>query len=214
MVRKIGILVLFICSFIILSAQSDKKAKALLDEVSAKYDAYQTIQSTFSFSVRQQQENAHVDNGVLYLNKPKSQFRIELPQQHIIGDGKNTWSILKGDKEVQVSESANDSKNIGPNNLFTFYKKGFVAKIMKDEVLGRNVLRAVELTPIDPTTNYTKIKIRLNKNSHIHDVNISDKSGTQYTYTIHKLYVNHQIPETKFSFNTSDYPGYELVDLR
>lgn len=214
MEKKIMVLVAFICASLIVFAQTDTKAKKLLDDVSAKYDAYQTIQSNFSFSIQQAQGESHVDKGTLFLNKPKNQFRIELSEQDIISDGKSTWSILKEDQEVQVSESDSNTESIGPNNLFTFYKKGFVHKRLKDESLGKDLLYVVELTPIDNKTNYAKIKLRVNKNNHIHDVAVFDKSGVHYTYTIHTLYVNHQIPATKFTFNKSDYPNYEIVDLR
>lgn len=214
MEKKTVALVAFICVSLIAFAQTDTKAKKLLDEVSAKYDAYQTIQSDFSFSVQQAQGENHVDKGTLFLNKPKNQFRIELSEQDIISNGKSTWSILKEDQEVQVSESENNTENIGPNNLFTFYKKGFAYKSTKDEALGKDVLNVIELTPSDTKTNYAKIKLRINKNKHIHDVAIFDKSGARYTYTIHTLHVNHQISATKFIFNASDYPNYEIVDLR
>lgn len=214
MEKKMMALVVFICAFMIGFAQTDTKAKKLLDEVSAKYDAYQTIQSDFSFSVQQAQGENHIDKGSLFLNKSKNQFRIELSEQDIISDGKSTWSILKEDQEVQVSESDNNTESIGPNNLFTFYKKGFAYKSVNDESLGKDMLNVIELTPTDTKTNYAKIKLRVNKNKHIHDVAVLDKSGTRYTYTIHTLYVNHRLPTTKFTFNTSNYPNYEIVDLR
>ena len=214
MERKIMLLVAFICASIIVFAQTDTKAKKLLDDVSAKYDAYQTIQSNFSFSIQQTQGESHVDKGTLFLNKPKNQFRIELSEQDIISDGKSTWSILKEDQEVQVSESDNNTESIGPNNLFTFYKKGLGHKRLKDESLGKDLLHVVELTPTDDKTNYVKIKLRVNKNNHIHDVTILDKSGARYTYTIHSLYVNHRIPAATFTFNRSEYPNFEIVDLR
>lgn len=214
MEKKIMVLMVFIYTSLIAFAQTDTRAKKLLDDVSTKYDAYQTIQSDFSFSVQQGQGGSHVDKGSLYLNKAKNQFRIKLSEQDIISDGKSTWSILKEDQEVQVSESDNNTQSIGPNNLFTFYKKGFVYKSAKEESFGKDILNVIELTPTDTKTNYAKIKLRINKNKHIHDVAVFDKSGVQYSYTIHTLYVNHQLPTTTFTFNTSDYPNYEIVDLR
>ncbi|PRD52756.1 LolA family protein [Sphingobacterium gobiense] len=214
MKKKIAFFVAFICTAVVAFGQVDAKAKKLLDEVSAKYDAYQTIQSDFSFSMQQAQGGSHVDKGTLFLNKPKNQFRIELHEQDIISDGRSTWSVLKEDQEVQVSESDNNTESISPNNLFTFYKKGFDYKSTKDEVQNKGVLNVVELTPTDTKTNYAKIKLRINPNKHIQDVTVYDKSGSRYTYTINTLYVNHQIPAARFTFKTSDYPNYEIVDLR
>jgi len=214
MEKKIIVLTAFICTSLIAFTQTDTKAKKLLEEVSAKYDAYQTIQSDFSFSVQQAQGGNHADKGTLFLNKPKSQFRIVLSEQDIINDGKSTWSILKEDEEVQVSDAENNSESIGPNNLFTFYKRGFTYTSSKDEPLGNDILHVIELKPIDTKTNYAKITLRINKNRHIHDVVVVDKSETKYTYTMNTLYVNHQIPTATFTFKAADYPNYEIVDLR
>ena len=195
-------------------AQADVRAKRLLDAVSEKYDNYRTIQSDFNFSVQQTQGTIHEDKGTLFVNKQTNQFRIELATQEIINDGKSTWSILKEDQEVQVSESENSTDAIGPDNLFTFYKKGFAYKNGKEEKSGSEILQTIELTPAETNTNYAKITLRINKNNHIHDVLVIDKSGTKYLYAIKSLYVNHKIPPAKFKFNKQDYPNYEIVDLR
>ncbi|KGE15424.1 LolA family protein [Sphingobacterium deserti] len=196
------------------AAQNDPTAKKLLDQVSEKYDAYRTIQSNFSFLVQQGQDQPYTDQGTLYLNKPKNQYRIQLNTQELISDGKATYSILKEDKEVQISPAENNATSIGPNNLFTFYKNGFNYASRGDERVGSELLNVVELSPTDTKNNYAKIKIRVNKNKHIHDVLIFDKSGARYTYTIKTLYVNNALPASQFAFNKSSYPGFEIVDLR
>ncbi|TDS15979.1 LolA family protein [Sphingobacterium paludis] len=196
------------------TAQNDPTAKKLLDQVSKKYDAYHSIQSNFSFSMQPMQGDSYTDQGTLYLNKPKNQYRIQLNAQELISDGKAIYSILKDDKEVQVSTAEESSTSIGPNNLFTFYKSGFTYASRGTEKVGADLLNVVELSPIDSKNNYSKIKIRVNKNKHIHDVSIFDKSGARYTYTIKTLYVNHTLPTSQFTFNKSNYPGFEIVDLR
>src|SRR5690606_7501259 len=135
-------------------------------------------------------------------------------EQNNRNDSKSSMSNLKEDKEVQVSEADNNTESIRPNNLFNFYKKGFIYNSTKDEMLGKDLLNVIELTPTDTKTNYAKITLRINKNKHIHDVAVVDKSGTRYIYTINTLYVNHQIPRATFTFHTADYPNYEIVDLR
>jgi len=195
--------------------QTDPYAEKLLGEVSKKYDSYATLQSDFSFSARPPQGDPYSDTGVLYLHKPKNQYRINLTDRELISDGKTAWAVLKADREVQVTEADTGTEDaIGPNNLFTFYRTGFKYVAMDNERLDREVLQVIELSPEDVQKNYFKIKIRINKNKHIHDVLIFDKSGVRYTYTIRTLYVNHSLPATTFAFRESDYPGFEIVDLR
>jgi len=193
----------------------DRYAKSLLDEVSKKYDSYKTIQSNFTFKAVQAKGESYTDKGEMFLNKPAQQYKIVLPAQELISDGKSTWSVLKEDKEVQVSDADHSNESIGPNNIFTFYKTGFKYISMDDEnVASAGKLKVVELSPIDTKRNYFKIKLRVNKNNHIHDVTIFDKSGSRYTYTINTLYVNNPIAPQTFQFQKVNYPGFEVVDLR
>lgn len=214
MTKNIGLfLVLFLSAWTAL-AQTDEYAKKLLDDVSKKYDSYSTIQSDFNFTAKQIDEEAYADKGVLYLEKKNNKYKIQFEHQELISDGKSVWSISKETEEVQVTEADNESDVIGPTNLFTFYKKGFKYISMEDESDGKDVLHVVELSPIDTRTNYFKIKLRVNKNKHIHDVTIFDKSGARYTYKINNLYVNHNIPSSYFIFDKKKYQKYEIVDLR
>ncbi len=193
----------------------DRYAKSLLDEVSKKYDSYRTIQSNFTFKAVQAKGESYSDKGQMFMNKPAQQYKIVLPEQDLISDGKSVWSVLKEDKEVQVSEADNSNESIGPNNIFTFYRSGFKYISMDDEsVSGAGKLKVIELSPEDTKRNYFKIKLRINKNNHIHDVTIFDKSGSRYTYTINTLYVNNPIPASTFQFQKANYAGFEVVDLR
>ncbi|WP_293933233.1 LolA family protein [Sphingobacterium sp. UBA6645] len=193
----------------------DRYAKSILDEVSKKYDSYRTIQSNFTFKAVQAKGENYSDKGEMFMNKPAQQYKIVLPEQDLISDGKSVWSVLKEDKEVQVSEADNSNESIGPNNIFTFYRTGFKYISMDDEsVSGAGKLKVIELSPEDTKRNYFKIKLRINKNNHIHDVTIFDKSGSRYTYTINTLYVNNPIPASTFQFQKANYAGFEVVDLR
>lgn len=212
--KKLIVTCFSICLALLTFAQTDPAAKALLDKVAKKYDGYKTIQSDFSFTAKQAEGEAYTDKGKMALNKPKNQFQIQLTDQDIISDGKTTWSILKQDKEVQLTTADNSGESIGPNNLFTFYKKGFKYVSMPDERQGQDVLKVVELSPLDTQKNYFKIKLRINKNMHIQDVQIFDKSGARYTYSIQTLYVNQPIPASNFTFQAAKYKDFEIVDLR
>ncbi|WP_140937534.1 LolA family protein [Sphingobacterium lumbrici] len=199
---------------LVTNAQSDTGAKKILDEVAKKYDSYKTAQADFGFVATDAENESYSDQGTLYLNKVKNQYQIQLKDQQLISDGQSVWTILKEEKEVQITDADNSTDAIGPNNLFTFYRTGFKYIGLSDEKIGSSTLSVIEMAPLDTKKNYFKIKIRINTNKHIHDVSIYDKSGSKYTYTIRKLYVNHQIPSSQFVFNKKNYPNFEVVDLR
>lgn len=195
-------------------AQTDEDAGKILKQVSDKYDAYKTIQANFEFLVELPESETHTDKGTLYLNKPHHSYRIKLSDQEVISNGKSVWSILPQDEEVQITEPMENDETIGPNNIFTFYKKGYKYVSMEDEFSKGKRLKVIELAPENTQQNYFKIKLRINPNSHIHDVKIFDKSGARYTYSITNLYVNHKINPNQFSFQKEKYKNFEIVDLR
>lgn len=199
-------------------AQTDPGAKKILNEVSKKYDSYKTIRSEFELTVTDANKKSYTNSGNMYFNKPKKQYAIIMQDQEIISDGKSIWNITKDIKEVQITNAEHDDNTIGPNNLFSFYKTGYKYVGMPDDRITKNgkteSLRVIELTPLDTKTNYFKIKLRINKNNHIHDVTIFDKSSNRFTYTINTLYVGQKFPESTFTFAKDKYKNYELVDLR
>lgn len=198
----------------LLAQQNDAAAKKLLDQVSQKYDGYQTIIANFQFKAAQAEGETYQDAGTLRMEKKSNKYRIKLKEQEIISDGTSVWSILPEDKEVQITEADNSANAIGPSNLFTFYKNGFKYVSANNESDGGETLDVVEMTPIDQNSNYFKIKLRVNKNKHIHDVTVFDKGGNRYTYSITALYVNSTIQPGNFAFSKGNYPGFEVVDLR
>lgn len=198
--------------------QTDPSAKKTLNEVSKKYDSYKTIRSEFDLTVQNADKTAYKNAGVMYFNKPKKQYAIEMQDQEIRSDGKTVWNISKDIKEIQITDAEHDDSTIGPNNLFSFYKQGYKYVSMPEEKLTKNgkieKLRVVELSPLDTKTNYFKIKLRINGNNHIHDVTIFDKSGNRFIYTIKSLYLGQKFAESTFTFQRDKYKNYEIVDLR
>ncbi len=216
--RKLLLSFALVGSALMSFAQTDAAARKILNDVSKKYSTYQTIQSDFTLSIQDANKKTHTTNGVMYFNKPKNQYAISLPEQEVISDGKSVWNISKDIKEVQISENENNSNTIGPNNLFNFYQKGYKYVLMPDEKIVRQgnteSAKVIELSPEDTKTNYFKIKLRINKNNHIQDVTIFDKSSNKYTYTINSLYLGKKFSPQLFTFSKDKFNGYEIVDLR
>ncbi|UIR55095.1 outer membrane lipoprotein carrier protein LolA [Sphingobacterium sp. SRCM116780] len=197
-------------------AQQDAAAKKILAEVSKKYDSYQSVQANFSFSaVQGANKSAYADAGTLYLDKKNNRYQISMKSQDMISDGKNLYTILKNEKEVQMAEVEKSADAIDPSNIFSFYKTGFKYTLAANEKSGTTVLNVVELSPTDTKKNYSKIKLRINKSTKlIHDATVFDKNGGKYNYTIKTQTANKNLDSSLFTFNKGKYSGYEIVDLR
>ncbi len=200
-----------------LMAQTEEKAKLILAEVSKKYRSYDVIKTEFSFTLDNPQAKIkETQTGTLYTKTKLNKFKVILKAQELISDGKNQWTFLKADKEVQLSEVDNSSDAMNPSRIFTIYEKGF-KYLFAGDTRSKNgrMLHNIELTPLDAKKSYFKVKLQVDKmNKQITQAVIFDKNGNRYTYNVKLFTPNVKVPETFFAFDVKKYPGVELVDLR
>lgn len=197
-------------------AQSEVKAKEILAEVSKKYRTYDVIKTEFSYTLENPQAKIkETQSGTLFVKSKVNKYKVILKGQELISDGKNQWTYLKADKEVQLSEVDNSSDALNPAKIFTIYEKGFKSVYTNDSKLNGKTLHNIDLTPLDGKRSFFKVKLQIEKLSkQITNAVIFDKNGNKYTYTIKTFIPNVKVPESTFAFDSKLYPGVELVDLR
>jgi outer membrane lipoprotein-sorting protein len=197
-------------------AQSEVKAKEILAEVSKKYRAYDVIKTDFSYTLENPQAKIkETQLGTLIVKSKLNKYKIILKGQELISDGKNQWTYLKADKEVQLSEVDNSSDALNPAKLFTIYEKGFKSVYINDTKLNGKTLHNIDLTPLDGKRSFFKVRLQVDKlTKQIMNALIFDKNGNRYTYIIKTFIPNVKVPESTFTFDAKLYPGVELVDLR
>ena len=211
---------LMICSSAVFAqnnslGKSDAAAKAILDNVSAKFKTYKTVQADFTLSITD--ANGKVEGtkkGVVYMNGSK--YRVNISGQEIYSDGNNIWTYDKSANEVQVTKFDPSSNTITPQKMFTnFYDKDFLYKLNSETKKGNKVIQEVELTPVDKTKTFFKVLVEIDKASkNIVSTKVFEKNGNRYIYTINSMKTNTSLPESLFNFNIKAYPGVELIDLR
>ena len=197
-------------------AQSEVKAKEILAEVSKKYRTYDVIKTEFSYTLENPQAKIkETQSGILFVRSKVNKYKVILKGQELISDGKNQWTYLKADKEVQLSEVDNSSDALNPAKIFTIYEKGFKSVYTNDTKLNGKTLHNIDLTPIDSKRSFFKVRLQIEKlTKQITNAVIFDKNGNKYTYTIKTFTPNVKVPESTFAFDSKLYPGVELVDLR
>jgi len=200
-----------------LLAQTDEKARLILAEVSKKYRSYDVIKTEFSYTLDNPQAKIkETQTGTLYSKTKLNKFKVILKAQELISDGKNQWTYLKADKEVQLSEVDNSADALNPAKLFTIYEKGFKYLFVGDtkSAAGR-LVHNIELTPLDAKRTFFKVKLQIDKaTKNISQAVIFDKNGNRYTYTIKSFNSALKVADNFFVFDSKKYPGVELVDLR
>ena len=214
--KKIILALFIVGTAFTVNAQTDAKAKAILAEVSKKYRTYDVIKTDFSYTLENPQAKIkETQSGTIYVKSKANKYKIILKGQELISDGKNQWTYLKADKEVQLSEVDNNAEGINPAKIFNIYEKGFKSLYTNDTKVNGRLVHNIDLTPTDGKRTFFKVRLQIDKlNKQITNAVIFDKNGNKYTYTIKTFTPNIKVPESTFAFDAKKYPGVEVVDLR
>lgn len=214
--KRIGsiLTVILLSGATLVFAQEDKKAKEILNGVSAKYKSYKSLKADFSYTIENPQQKLNeTQTGSITLMG--NRYRLLIAGQEIISDGKTSWTYMKESNEVQVNSIDPTAQEINPAEIFTMYEKGFLYKFVDEKTVGGKIEQNIELTPTDKTKDFFKVKLTVDKASkQIVRSTIFDKNGNRYTYTIKAFSPNPPVTEASFKFDAKKYPGIEVVDLR
>jgi outer membrane lipoprotein-sorting protein len=194
---------------------SDPDAKMILDNVSAKFKTYKSVTATFTLTVTNAAGKVQgTKKGTVYLKGSK--YRVSISGQEIFSDGDNIWTYDKSADEVQVTKFDPSANTITPQKMFTnFYDKDFLYKLNGETKQSGKVIQEIELTPVDKTKTFFKVLVNIDKTSkNIISTKVFEKNGNRYIYTVNSMKTNTAIPESLFVFDTKNYPGVEVVDLR
>jgi outer membrane lipoprotein carrier protein len=210
-----GFVLLLLAAFISFaqpaSAQTDAKAKSVLEAVSKKISSLKSLKASFAlYNIKTKQSK----KGTIYLKGPK--YRISMGEQEIICDNKTVWTYIKAANEVQVSNYNADEATISPAKLFTnFYDKEYKYKyIGLKKVNGKNC-DVVEMVPINKTKQFSKVELAFDHATNtLVGGNITEKNGNQFRYEVTGFTPNAAVTDALFAFDVKKYPKVEVVDLR
>lgn len=224
---RFSLLLLYLLVFSQLFAQNsassfnDPEATALLQKVSEKYKSYKNISSSFKLLVQKPKVKATDDErkltdtltGKILLEGAK--FNISINNQQIICDGKNIWTYIPADKEVQVNYFEETDDVFSPAKIFTFYREGYSYQIREKRNIAGKPATVVEMSPVNKKASYFKIDVAIDEvTMQIVESKIYQKNGMRYVYLLSKQTYNSNSSVESFSFDSSKHPGVKVVDLR
>jgi outer membrane lipoprotein-sorting protein len=192
----------------------DKKAKELLDQVTAKIKSYDNIVIDFKYTLNNLKENINKEskgNVIIQDNK----FVLNFMGVTKIYDGKKSYTIVPEDEEVTIS-SLNDSddKAITPSKMLTFFNTGykFSWDILQD-VKGRKI-QYIKLVPTNAKDQRKEILLGIDSQTkNIYNVIEVGKNGTKTTLTVNSFKTNQPLSKNQFTFVASKYPNYYINKL-
>jgi len=114
--------------------------------------------------------------------------------------------------EVQIMEHDPEEQMMSPNKLFTIYEEGYKYIYVGAEAEKGKRLQIIDLFP-EESGAFIKVTLAVDAaKNQLHKITMHDKNGGTYSYLVTNFKSNTAI--APFIFNTVDYPGVEVIDLR
>jgi len=210
--KFLTIAVLFLSS-LSLQAQ-DKKAKDLLDQVTAKVKSYDNIFIDFKYALNNSKENINQESkGNVTLKG--NMYVLNLMGVTKIFDGKKIYTINPEDEEVSISKlNDKDDSAVTPSKMLTFYNSGYkYTWDITQNVKGRQI-QYIKLTPTNAKDQRKEILLGIDtQTKNIYNLIELGKNGTKTTLTVNSFKINQPLSKNQFTFEASKYPKYYINKL-
>ena len=198
------------------AGDSDPAAKAVLEKVRTKYEAYKSVEATFTLTI--ELPGAEKEDQAGKLIQQGKQYRLELPSQHLICDGKSLWLYLVNDKEVQINNFEEDEESgfLSPMDMLRIYEReDFVYVLSNEYTEGGKIIQDIEFKPLDPNSEYSKLRLSVDKaSSQIKRIKAFAKDGSRFTMTVGVFKSNQTYPPATFTWTKAQCPDCYVEDLR
>ena len=192
-----------------------QEAQAILDQAAQAYEQSNGIKANFAIhSVVPQQNISESFEGVINMKGDK--FKLETPDMITWYNGETQWVYLMRNEEVNVSTPSGDELQLtNPAVLLRQYKKGFAVQY-KGTSTTRQAKSAYDIT-LTPKkkSDIQQVDLQIEKVLWLPAaITITDKNGATVSIHISKWETGKNQADSFFSFNESDYPDAEVIDLR
>lgn len=195
--------------------ENDPEAEAILKKVSQKYEAQRNLKADFEFVLESRVDDLkEVNEGTLHMQGDK--FHITLGEYELICDGKSMWTFSKEDNMVEVNDYIPEEEEIDPRQIFKMHEEGFLYVHLGDKAHNGKTVQVIEMTPIEKEEkSFFKVRLLIDKaSSEIVESKVFEKQGMIYTYRIKSQQSNIDMPNSKFTFDSSKHPDVDVLDLR
>jgi outer membrane lipoprotein carrier protein len=197
----------------------DPKAKAILDELSAKTKAFKTIKSTFTIVTETKDKKKDTQDGSLLIKGKK--YKVNLKGQEYYNNGVYIWNYVASAKEttkdfVPKSDDKNKSKKgIDISKMFTIYEDGYKYRFEKEEVQDGVTVQVIDLYPLNPDQqDFHTIKLIIDKaKKQIHSVRFINKDGSTRIILLNSFVPDTEMGDEIFNYEAVPHPGIHLEDM-
>ncbi|MCU4155595.1 outer membrane lipoprotein carrier protein LolA [Carboxylicivirga sp. A043] len=209
-------LTLILATFSLFSfAQSQEKAKEILDQVSAKTKAYPSIVADFSFSLENMQEDINeVYEGHIILKGNKYKVNLMDVDTYFDGEVLYTHMIDAGEVNITVPDPE-DEETLNPATVFTIYENGYTYNYVAEGTINGKACHEIDLYPVNRDKPFSRIKLLVLKdNLQLYSIRQVGKDGNNYTVVVKNMTTNKQIDDKTFVFDKAANSDVDVIDMR
>ena len=215
--RLIGIIIVALFVAHVSLAQSDEKAKEILDEVSAKTKTFKSMSADFVFSmVNEEMEIDEHNAGTIKVKGQK--YAVKLPDLgvEVFSDGKTIWNYMKDGNQVTISSVEDESSELmDPSSIFSIYERGFRSEYVGEVEENGKTLYRIDLFPDSDEYDVTKIEVSIDKNTMLlSSATLYATDENLYTIEVKKMDTGQNFPDSDFVFDAGKYGDVEVIDFR
>ena len=215
--KKLFSIFLLFCALVINAQDQDPKAKAILDDLSKTTKTYKTISADYNFTILNKEgKQLEKQSGKVLIKGDK--FKLEIPGNTIVCDGKTIWNYNKDAKEVTIKHfDATNEDQLNPSKIFTMYEKGFKFKYEKDEKVGTTNCSVINLFPADKPEKkkFHTIVLFIDKlKKQVAQLKMLMKDGGKQVYEIKTLKANTEMADALFVFDIKGFKADQINDER
>jgi outer membrane lipoprotein-sorting protein len=208
------ILITALLFFSLFTQAQDKRAKNLLDQVTAKVKSYNTIVIDFKYSLNNAKENINQDSKGNVTMKG-NQYVLNFMGVTKIFDGVKTYTIVPEDEEITISKVNEKEDNaITPSKMLTFFNSGYKYSMdILQDIKGRKI-QYIKLIPTNAKDQRKEVLLGIDvQTKHIYNLIETGKKGTKTTLTVNSFKTNQPLSKNQFTFTQSKYPNYYINKL-
>ena len=205
------IIAAIICAFPALTAQHSQQAEKMIADILAevKKDAVKT-DFILTFKGTKSGDN-HSAKGTFILKDKK--FRLEMDDVKVWFNGKTQWAFQPQMNEVSITEpSESELAETNPMAILSSFKNKCSIQFSKTK---STQFHLIEMKPKAKNDDIASIDVKVSKKGNtLQSIVINNKNGSRTELVLTNYQKKVAANDNTFIFNTSQFRGVEINDLR
>lgn len=211
--KKIFLLLLFVCGLQASFAQKSSQARKVLEATEQAFEKGGTVSAQFTAETFVNGQPQGSTSGNIKIKGQK--FQINTDNLITWFDGKTQWSYLKQNDEVNISTPTDaEVQSMNPYAFLKIYKKGFRYSVQEGTLRGQKVY-TVKLDAENKSSDIQEILLDVSQSHYVPFCIRFRQQNGNWTKIVVRNFKNRQnFQDQEFSFPKEAYPNAEIIDMR